>query len=421
MKKKTVVAQLIVFGVISIVVISFAVFQLLGVRVIKRPYHLTVQLKTAGGIFEDAEVSYRGVAVGRVDDMALHTDGVMLTLSIDDGTKIPDNSVAHIDNLSAVGEQYVNFVPPKTPSTKYYKDGDTIPQSRTTVPLRTATVLYDLEQFIDSVSPSDIQIIGREGAAAFQGTGPQLKSLLTGLTRIVDELSTTKDATLDLIHNASILLHGAASHSTQFDDFSRNLALLTDTLASSTPTIEKFLEQAVPTTTVINNLIRTNGNALTVLLANAATLADIQVARIPGLKSLLVAVPVFGRLAPKVVVNGTLNGIVEVDRTDPVCSTGVPLTSPISGKRTGLKAVRCPSFVTRGAANAPRPGSSASTATASALTTPNGAAQVGGYDVDTSLVSTSDGRLVRLGSTGGQVTVLGNNSWQALLLAGTGG
>jgi phospholipid/cholesterol/gamma-HCH transport system substrate-binding protein len=420
MRRNTVIAQLIVFGVISIVVISFAVFQLLGVRVLHRPYTVTVQLHNAGGIFADAEVNYRGVSVGRVDTLRLGTGGVTITLKIDHGVKIPANSIAHIENLSAVGEQYVNFVPPAKPSASYLRDGDVVPVGRTTVPLRTAAVLYDLEKFIDSVSPADIQVIGREGAAAFQGTGPQLKQLLSGATRIVDELSATQGATVDLIHNAAILLHSAAAHASQFDDFTRALAQLTDTFAASTPTIEKFLDQSVPTTTVVNDLIRTNGNAIGVLLANGATLSQIQVARVPGLRSLLVAVPLFGRLAPQVVVDGTLNGIVEVDRTDPVCATGVPLTSPLSGIRTDLRSVRCPAFIVRGAANAPRPGTSASSVEASALLTPDRSAQVAAYDPASGLVSTADGQFVRLVSNGGQAGYLGRNSWQALLLAGIG-
>jgi phospholipid/cholesterol/gamma-HCH transport system substrate-binding protein len=42
------------------------------------------------------------------------------------------------------------------------------------------------------------------------------------------------------------------------------------------------------------------------------------------------------------------------------------------------------------------------------------------YNAETGLVSTSDGTLVRLGINGGQTQLFGGNSWQALLLAGTG-
>ncbi|MGN6608942.1 MAG: MCE family protein [Jatrophihabitans sp.] len=422
MKRGTVIAQLVVFGLISVVVLSVAVFQLLGVRVVDRPYSLTVQLKTAGGIFDSAEVAMRGVQIGRVDDVQLHTDGVTLTLSIDHGVQIPDNAVARITDLSAVGEQYVDFEPGAHPSATPYRAGAVIPVDRTSVPLRTATVLYDLERLIDSVNAKDLQIIGREGAAAFAGTGPALTSLISGSARLVDELSASQDSAVELIGNAAVLLHDAAGATGELTRFSRSLRALSATLASSTPTLDRLLADAPATTRLIDDLARTNAGSFGVLLGNVATLSQIQVARVPGLQALLVAVPTFGRLAPKIVVDGTLNGVVEVDRNDPVCSTGLPLTSPISGRRTPLHEVTCPgSIIARGAANAPRPGAAPAGADASALLAPDGRSEVGGYDAASGLITTSDGTPLRLGLTGGQDRVLGPNSWQALLLAGAHG
>ena len=113
-KKNMVLSQIVVFGVISIVIVSYTLFNLLGVRLTNQPYSLTVQLPTGGGIFGGAEVAYRGVEVGRVSSVHLRPDGVTLGLKIDHGTQIPRNSVAHIYDLSAVGEQYVDLVPSVT-------------------------------------------------------------------------------------------------------------------------------------------------------------------------------------------------------------------------------------------------------------------------------------------------------------------
>jgi phospholipid/cholesterol/gamma-HCH transport system substrate-binding protein len=416
-----VLAQLVVFAAISVLVIGYAVFGLLKVHISGRPFSVQVQLATAGGIFDGAEVAYRGVHVGKVSSVDLHTDGVTVTLAIDDGTKVPDNSIAHVYDLSAVGEQYVDLEPPAHPSPTYLHRDSVIPVGRTTTPLETATVLYDLEHFVDSINPSDLQIIGREGALAFAGTGPQLKSILTDATSIIDQLSSTEDSMLRLLHNSATLLHGAAAHAGAFDRFSASLKALTATLAAKTPTINTFVNESVPTTRIVNSLIADNGSAVTTLLANLATLSQIQVARIPGLRSLLVAVPEFGRLAPAVVHDGVLLGAANINQDERLCNTGVPLTSPISARKTRIYAARCGTELVRGAANAPRPSGTASSDSlgASAITTPAGA-QVGTYDPQSGLVSTSDGSLVRLGLNGGQTELFGGNSWQALLLAGTG-
>lgn len=419
MKRHMVLAQLAVFGAISVLIIFYTVFNLLQVHPFNGPFTVTVQLRSAGGIFQDAEVAYRGVQVGKVDSVDLHPDGVTVRLAIDHGTKIPDNAVAHVYDLSAVGEQYVSLVPSRDTGS-YLHDGSVIPESRTTVPLETATVLYDLEQLVDSLNPADVRIIGQEGAAAFAGTGPQLKSILADATTIIDQLSASEPNTIDLLKNAALLLHGAAAHSAEFDQFATSLKTLSTTLAASTPTIETFLQQAEPTTRLVDNVIASNGSAISVLLGNLATLSDIQVARIPGLKSLLVAVPEFGRLAPTLVHDGKLSISAKLNIGEPVCPSGVPLTNPISGKRSPLYSIGCNLNLARGANNAPRPGGGASGATASAQLLPSGT-QTGGYDPATGIASTANGTLVRLGTSGGQSQVLGPNSWQALLVQAAGG
>ena len=421
MRRNMVLAQLVVFGAISVLVIGYTVFGLLKVKITGRPFPVTVQLKTAGGIFDGAEVAYRGVQVGKVSSVDLHTNGVTVKLAIDHGTKVPDNVIAHVYDLSAVGEQYVDLEPPAHPSASHLHRGSVIPANRTTTPLETATVLYDLEQFVDSINPTDVQIIGREGALAFAGTGPELKSILSDTTDIVSQLSSSEDSLLRLLHNSALLLHGAAAHSSAFDRFSTSLKALTDVLAAKTPDVDKFLRAAAPTTRIVNSLIADNGAAITTLLANSASFSQIQVVRVPGLRSLLVAVPEFGRIAPSVVHDGVLLGAANLNQDETLCNTGVKLSNPLSGTQSRIFAAQCGPGLVRGAANAPRPsgGASASSLGASAMLTPGGT-QVGTYDPQTGLVSTSDGSLVRLGINGGQTELFGGNSWQALLLAGTG-
>jgi phospholipid/cholesterol/gamma-HCH transport system substrate-binding protein len=414
MKRRMVLAQLVVFAVISVLVIGYAVFGLLRVNLTNSPFTVTVQLHTAGGIFDGAEVAFHGVQVGKVTDVALHTDGVTVTMNLDQGTEVPENSIAHVYDLSAVGEQYIDLEPPERPSTSNLHDGSVIEPDHTTVPIETATVLYDLERFIDSVNPADLRTIGREGAAAFKGTGPQLRSILADATRIVNQLSASEDSMLHLLDNSALLLHGAASHRDEFDSFTRSLTALSATLAQKTPAISGLIQQSPATTRIVNALIADNGAAITELLANTATLSQIQSVRVPGFEALLLAVPEFGRLAPKLVKDGHLQAVAEVNISQHECQTGVPLSNPLSGKATRLYDVHCGPDIARGAANAPRSAGGASAQSAGRHV------QVGTYDPGTGLTSTNHGRLIRIGTNGGTAELFGRNSWQTLLLAGTG-
>ncbi|HLY34538.1 MAG TPA: hypothetical protein VKQ07_08400, partial [Jatrophihabitantaceae bacterium] len=97
-----------------------------------------------------------------------------------------------------------------------------------------------------------------------------------------------------------------------------------------------------------------------------------------------------------------------------VCQYGPALTSPLSGTRSPLRSVDCPSLapgeLVRGAANAPRP---------SAQTTADGT-QVAQYDQLTGTATAADGTQVQLGWNGGQQGLLGEGSWRALLASAAG-
>ena len=63
-------------------------------------------LAESGGIFVGAEVTYRGVRVGRVSDLTLTSDGVRAHAQLDRGTEVPRDTLAVVENRSAVGEQF---------------------------------------------------------------------------------------------------------------------------------------------------------------------------------------------------------------------------------------------------------------------------------------------------------------------------
>lgn len=56
-------------------------------------------------------MTYRGVAVGRVESVGLNPNGVTAAMRLNSGTAIPSNVTATVKSVSAVGEQYIDLVP----------------------------------------------------------------------------------------------------------------------------------------------------------------------------------------------------------------------------------------------------------------------------------------------------------------------
>ena len=77
--------QLLAFTVVALLGISYVGFNYVGLDrlLLGTGYEVEADFADSGGIFVNAEVTYRGVAVGRVSDMQLTEDGVRVTLTID--------------------------------------------------------------------------------------------------------------------------------------------------------------------------------------------------------------------------------------------------------------------------------------------------------------------------------------------------
>ena len=105
--------RLIAFAVLSAVGIVYVTASYLGFvdRVLGRGLTVTATLPSSGGLFEGSEVTYRGVKVGKVAAMRTSRDGVELELALEEGTRVPADSPMFVHNLSAVGEQYLDFEP----------------------------------------------------------------------------------------------------------------------------------------------------------------------------------------------------------------------------------------------------------------------------------------------------------------------
>src|SRR5690606_41798699 len=73
-------------------------------------YTVDARFPTGGGIFPNAEVTYRGVPVGRVGALSVTDDGINVELRLDNrGPPIPASARPVVANRSANGEQYADL------------------------------------------------------------------------------------------------------------------------------------------------------------------------------------------------------------------------------------------------------------------------------------------------------------------------
>jgi len=252
-----------------------------------------VQLKlaNAGGLFQNSDVDYRGVSIGRVGALSLTPSGVQATLDISDSAPpIPTRLQASVADLSAVGEQYVDLRP-KTGQGPYLTDGSVIPQRDTQLPLPVTTVLENINQLATSVPLSSLRQVTNELGTAFGGQGGNLQQLVDGSHSLVKASATTLPEQIRLINAARTVLHTQVSETKALDSFGASARQLARQLASSDSDIRQLIVQGPRAATQLAGLLTDNNPGLATLIANLLTTSELTATRGAALDELLSVLP----------------------------------------------------------------------------------------------------------------------------------
>ncbi|MGW5717013.1 MCE family protein [Amycolatopsis sp. NPDC003865] len=285
--------QVVAFVVISLVTVAFVGANYAGIDRLFGGSGYTVKLELAegGGIFTNGEVTYRGVAVGRIGELRLTPSGMEADLVIDGSAPpIPSNAQAVVANRSAVGEQYVDLRP-RTSDGPYLAGGSVIPREKTTLPMPVQHLLGDLDSLTASVPTGDLRTVVDELDDALRGTGPDLQVLLDTATSFTRDAAASLPQTTKLIDDGSTVLRTQLDSSAEWRSFTSNAKLFAAQLSSSDGDLRRLIATAPPAASELGTLLKETHPGLPILLANLLTTAQVVQARTGDLEQLLVMTP----------------------------------------------------------------------------------------------------------------------------------
>ncbi|WP_067812214.1 MCE family protein [Actinomadura kijaniata] len=294
--KRGVKIQLIVFALITVIGVTVVSVNYIGIGrgLLGRQYTAYVDLTDSGGVFTNAEVTYRGVAVGRVGPIQLTRDGIKVKLLLEKGRRIPrEGTAAVVANRSAVGEQYIDLQPSRNTG-PYLDQGApyTIPRQMTRLPVSTAELLRNVDRLVTSVNPKDLGTIVDELDKAFSGSATDLQKILDDTDRLLETADRAYPDTKQLLDNSRTVLDTQRSQGANIRGFARNLNVLTGQLRRDDPAIRDVIDSTPGAVNQANGLVRDLSPTLPVLLANLTTTGQVVSARKDGLRSLFILYPV---------------------------------------------------------------------------------------------------------------------------------
>ncbi len=367
--------QLLVFAIITLVGVSFvgARYARLDRLFYDSSYTVTAHLAESGGSFTGAEVTYRGVGIGKVSSLELVEDGVDANLSIEnDYDDIPVDSMAVVGNRSAVGEQYVELQP-QSDDGPYLEDGAEIDTPETVTPLPTEVLLENIALTVGSVDRPALRTTVLELGAAFAGTGPDLQRIIDSGGSFIEEADANFATTQDLLRNSNVVLKGQVASDSAIRTFSSELAVFSDAVVRADGDIRGVIDEGGPTATQLRGLIEDNRVPLGQLLSRLVTTGEVVTAHLDGIRQILVIYPYVVEGGLTVVARTPETGLMDahfgmIMTDNPVCRNGYQSTDTRTPQQRSDKPMntqaRCaePPTVSnaRGAQNAPAPRAPAS-------------------------------------------------------------
>ncbi len=107
-------ARVGIFVLLGLIVLTFFTFRVSKWGLIaEKGYRLTVDFDTASGLEPKSDVKMAGVPIGKVEEIELVGNRARLVLRVQQGVRIPIDSVASIQTQGLLGEKYVEILPGK--------------------------------------------------------------------------------------------------------------------------------------------------------------------------------------------------------------------------------------------------------------------------------------------------------------------
>jgi phospholipid/cholesterol/gamma-HCH transport system substrate-binding protein len=298
-------ASFAVFG--AMMVAFFVYIASLGIRV-GTPEHrtsLSMDVADINNLVVGSNVLLRGVAAGKITAIDTSLSNATIHFYIDGNYKVPIDSTIRLENLSALGESYVELEP-RSSSGPMFRDGQRIATEAVTQPASISQLGASVVHVMNQLNPGELSHVIDEADAGLPDPYvvlPNLQRASLLLRNTTTDLNGRGRQALEnvqsLLENAGFVGPALAAGTTALQGFGPHLQSLWNngvniTLRTSAPgsvyvfgkllyRIQKLLDDRAPDIRVLTEPLAANINAI------AAALTTIDTGQV--LANLLAAVP----------------------------------------------------------------------------------------------------------------------------------
>ena len=355
---RSLLPRLIALGLVILLGGYYIVVNVLHLSPGNSPFEVAVQMPRAGGLYEQATVTYNGVDIGTIKRIEVQPQGVRVRLAIDDDARIPQDVDANVRQLSAVGEQYVDLVP-RSAGGPLLRGGSVIGEDRAHVPVAIGAALNDLGNLLDSIDEKNLETVRSFLTTGFTGTGPDLRNLIVNGQKLTRALQAAQPQTVRLIVDGNPTLKTLKASNKDVGAYLKNLNALSAQLKASDADLRRLLSEGAPATEQLADLLAQTREDIAGTLTGFGAGSEAVLQYEPQVQRIFQMLPVVALDLRDITTGGNLRSTLAINTENTVCTylgaSAIPLpTQPTSGVDLDNRCTRtAPDLLQRGADRAP--------------------------------------------------------------------
>ncbi|RVW01525.1 MCE family protein [Rhodococcus spongiicola] len=271
MSKKRTPAVTGALGIVVILLATLSATFLDSLPIVGAANRFTAEFSEAAGLRPGNEVRVAGVKVGKVTDVELDGDRVLVTFRTQDAW-IGDQTTASIQIKTILGQKYLALDPR---GTDVLHSGARIPLERTTSPYDVIDAFSDAALTLEQVDTDQLASSFEVLSQAFSGTPDEIRSSLDGIARLSETLA-KRDQELERLFDATRQTSRImADRSEQFDQILANGGTLLVELNNRQQAIGQLLRSTQTLSQELTGLVADNEEQITPALTQLQGVIDI--------------------------------------------------------------------------------------------------------------------------------------------------
>jgi phospholipid/cholesterol/gamma-HCH transport system substrate-binding protein len=259
------------------------------------------EFKDASGLHQGNMVQVAGMRVGRVKEIELETNKVLVTFEVDHGVEFGNESRASVEVLNLLGEKYLELSPA---GSGQLGEDDVIPVDRTQSAYDIVGVFGDLTTTTERIDTAQLQKALNVVSDTMDAAGPDIQASMQGISRLSKTVASRDQEIQSLLASSRSVSQVLADRSQDIVQLMDRSDLVFQELQKRKAAIHRLLVNARILADELRGLAEDNQAQIGPALREVDDLMDLLISKEKELKATLAAVGPYASILGNIIGTG---------------------------------------------------------------------------------------------------------------------